>query len=164
MSDIEPSLEERLTEKLSKENINRQIIATLLREDTPAQLAGALFIVSTLFNEAMDLLKKSMEKVSDESNSARMYEYLFEALEQHTQRGYKVLNSAKAGHEKVYGTLADKGAKKTKIIDECANVASQHPSWKLKAIRMQVAENLGDGYGIKTVQRATPNLRELLNK
>ena len=108
MSESEISLEERLTNKLSKENISRQVLATLLRGDSCEQLAGALFITSTLLNEAIDLLKQTTERVDAESEISRKYQYFIEFTEHHRRRGKKVLDSAKAGHEAVYGTVEDK--------------------------------------------------------
>jgi hypothetical protein len=127
MSKAEISLEEKLIASLSKENIDRQILASLLRGDTPEQLAGALFVLSTLFNEAMDLLRKSMEKVNDEAKSVRTYEYLFEVTEHHRQHGLKFEPKRKAGSEasntKYIKKLVDKNPNLTakqlqKIADE----------------------------------------------
>ena len=119
MSEAEISLEKRLEASLSKENINRQIMARLLRGDTPEQLAGALFIVSTLFNEAMELLRKSMEKVNDEAKSARTYEYLFEVTEHHRQRGLMFEPKRKAGSE------ASNTKYIKKLVDEKPNLTAK---------------------------------------
>lgn len=156
------SLEAKLADLLSKENIDRQVMASLLRNDSKEQLAGALFITSTLLNESLELIKRAMDRFGDESKHARMYEYFIDLTESHRKRGKKVLDAAKAGHEAVYGDSEEKQSRKNKIFQECLAVRKLHPDWGVTAIRDQAAENMG--IGAKTIYRAFPNLKELLKE
>ena len=97
MSTVEISLEEKLAASLSKKNIDRQILATLLRGDSPEQLAGALFIVSTLLKEALDLLSKSQDRIASEGKFSKTMKYLFDATEQHRRRGLMFETKRKKG-------------------------------------------------------------------
>ena len=163
MSEINLSLEDRLQTELSDANIKRKVIAILLL-DAPEQVAGAYVVASALLKESLSLLHEAIEKLQQEAELSSNYQYIFKLTEHHTKRGQKVLDSAKAGHEAVHGTLAEKEAKKLEIQNKCKNIATLNPSWKLTAIRQEAADNLGDGYSFKTVQRATPDLKTLLNK
>lgn len=163
MSEINLSLEDRLKTELSDANIKREVIAILL-QDAPHQVAGAFVVASALLKESLNLLQEVTDRLQQEVELSDKYQYIFKLTEHHTKRGQKILNCAKAGHEKLYGTPAEKEAKKLKIQNECKNIAILNPSWNITAIRQQAAENLGDGYGFKTVIRATPDLKTLLNK
>lgn len=77
-------------------------------------------------------------------------------------RGKKILESARAGHEAVHGTKREKEERKVKIIAECRLVGKLNKTWGLTTIRTQVAENLK--ISAKTVQRATPHLKDLLGR
>jgi hypothetical protein len=162
MNEKEDTSENRLSDKLSKDSINRNVLASLLRGDSQEQLAGALYITSTLLNEAMSLLSKSIDKVNLENEHARKYQYLFEATEQHRQRGKKVLDSAKKGHESIYGTSEEKQKVKTDLIRHCYQIAKNNPNWKLTAIQQQAAED--NKISLRTVQRRIPNLKDLLGR
>lgn len=128
MSKDEISLEEKLTASLSKENINRQIIATLLHGDTPEQLAGALFIVSTLYNEALDLLIKLQDRVKLEDNYSKNLMYLFKATDQHRQRGLKFKPKRESGSS----------AANTKYIER---LVAQNPNSSAKQLEKIAKEN-----------------------
>jgi len=78
------------------------------------------------------------------------------------KRGEKILDSARKGHEATHGTFEEKEARHTLIRQTCEQVAEAHPSWGLTAIRQETSERLG--ISLKTVQRATPDLKSLLGR
>jgi len=74
--------------------------------------------------------------------------------------GDKVKKGASLGHQVVHGTEAEKLERWEKYRHDCLKVASEHPNWKLDAIRQKVAED--NGVSLKTISRRTGDLEDLL--
>lgn len=84
-----------------------------------------------------------------------------EAADEPARRGCKVIKGAAYGHELVHGTPEEKTARWEKYRNDCVDVFRKHPNWGLDVIRQEVAEM--NGVSLKTIQRQTADLKELLS-
>ncbi|NOY71878.1 MAG: hypothetical protein GXP14_05795 [Gammaproteobacteria bacterium] len=69
------------------------------------------------------------------------------------ERGQKIINSSKQGHEVVYGTPEEKQARWRKYQTDLEQAHMDHPTWGIMALRETVAEL--NGVNPKTIQSHT---------
>jgi hypothetical protein len=126
-----------LRDSLDREQLNlRNVTELLMRKLDPSQ--------STAIAASVTLAK------------------LWDIAEPNAKRGEKILASAKAGHLAVYGDEEIKERKKREIIETCIEISKVNSHLSLTSIRTKAAQKLGVSF--KTVQRATPRLKEILGK
>ena len=140
LSTDEVNLEEKLKDKLSKENIHRQVLATLLRGDSCEQLAGALYINNVLLNEAMELLAISQDRISENAQISTMYQYLFTETEHYRRLGLKTIKSLDAGRIIASNANKEKAAKNKAFILQINTDILNNPATSRKPIAWRAKE------------------------
>jgi len=169
IQDLIEALEEFLTLYLPDkqfDNIDRLMIS--LSDETlkeffsnydPRKLFASLVIseankdnLVTAYKGVLFLTEIENERVM--GNMKRIYE---DEWLPHINRGYKVLKGAKLGHEHTHGTPEDIDMRRKKYHDRCVELLEADQTLGLTKVRKKVADIFDVGY--KTVERATPNLR-----
>ena len=83
-----------------------------------------------------------------------------EAMRPDEERGKKVLAGTMYAHEIAHGTKEEKKERWERYLKKCIKVADENKSWKLTVIRQHVADE--EGVSLKTIQRYTRNLKDLI--
>ncbi len=137
-------------------------MALLLAQLDAETMLSELALSRAIVDVQTSLLTELVERNAHGDEMFNKMVWMLKQLDPHIRRGQKVIQSAKKGHEKVYGTDAEKSRKVEQMLEVCTRIAKAHPKWLITSILEEASAELG--CATRTIRRHLPDLKSTLNR